>query len=127
MSEQTKFTPFFDYHQSNASYKRMNRVIQLAALSDMRQKHAAILYQGGRVMSVGVNTLRNPPMQSIPYDAISNHAEINCLKGLAITGRFGTLYVARISSGGNISSSRPCRACENYIVKFTNLKEVLFT
>lgn len=126
MSE-LKITPFYDYPQSNASYKRMNRAMALAALSDMRQKNSAVLYQGGRVMSVGVNTWRNSPSWMMPADAISNHAEINCLKGIDIKGRHGTLYLARISSGGNVAHSEPCRACEKYLRLFTNIKEVIHT
>lgn len=123
-----KITPFYDFPQSKNSYKRMNRTLQLAALSDMRQKHAAILYQGGRVMSVGINTFRNNPMSCIPSDALSNHAEINCLKGIDFKGRVGTLYVARISSGGNMwVNSAPCPACVKYLELFTNIKEVIHT
>ena len=122
-----KITPFYDFPQSNASYKRMNRVMQLAALSDMRQKHGAILYQGGRVISAGINTFRNAPTSSIPTDALSNHAEINCLRGIDFKGRHGTLYVARISSGGNVANSAPCPACTKYLRLFTNIKEVIHT
>lgn len=123
-----KITSFYDFPQSNSSYKRMNRVLQLAALSDMRQKHGAILYQGGRVMAMGVNTARNLPTSSIPTDALSNHAEINCLRGIDIKGRHGTLYVARISSGGNMwVNSAPCSACTKYLELFTNIKEVIHT
>lgn len=123
-----KITSFYDFPQSNNSYKRMNRTLALAALSEMRQKHAAILYQGGRVISVGINTFRNAPTASIPTDALSNHAEINCLRGIDFKGRHGVLYVARISSGGNLwVNSAPCEACTKYLELFTNIKEVIHT
>lgn len=105
--------------------RRIERAIHLALTSDMRQKHGAILYQSGRVISVGVNILRNAPKVHVPYDAISTHAEINCLGGVA--KKTGVLYIARVSSGGNVANSEPCPACRNYLEKFTQIKKVYHT
>lgn len=104
---------------------RIQRAIKLANVSTMRQKHGALLYTGGRLISVGINIMRNSPKTHIPADAISTHAEVNCLGG--IIRPEGILYVARVSIGGNISESMPCAACRNYLAKFTNIKKVVHT
>ena len=109
-------------------YKRLQRALTLAQVSEMKQKHGAIYVRGGRVIAVGINTWRNEPLKSIPADAISNHAEVNCLSALSRNGTVGgTLYVARISSGGNISNSAPCRACRNYLIKWTGITRIIHT
>lgn len=107
---------------------RIARTVYLAQGSDMRQKHGAILYAGGRVIQVGVNTLRNTPRLGMPYDAISTHAEIAALSGIRKrdTNR-SVLYVARITPGGNVASSEPCDRCKEFLEKFTLVKKVVFT
>jgi len=112
---------------SNSSIARMQRTINLTSVSDMQQRHAAILFTGGRVVSVGINTSRNVPSEHIPYDAISNHAEINCLKGIDFRARQGTLYLARVSKGGNIALAAPCNKCLGYLEKRTTIRKVVHT
>lgn len=112
---------------SKAHGKRLARALAVAAASDMRQKHGAILISGGRVLSVGVNTSRNDARLHIPHDAISRHAEVACLSGLNVANRVGKLYVARISSGGNVALSKPCPACIHYLEMWTHITEVIHT
>ena len=114
---------------SRATVRRMEKTIALARLSGMSQKHGAILYSGGRLVSLGVNVARNQNALHIPFNAISRHAEINCLRqGHVIDVRTsGVLYVARISKGGNIAHSKPCRACQMFLETYTAISKVIHT
>lgn len=113
-------TPF-----SRTTKARMDRAIKLAALSDMKQRHGAVLVSGGRIVSLGINVLRNEPRYWMPLGAISTHAEIQCVSGLA--SPVGTLYVARLSPGGNLSNSLPCESCMRYLKVYTNIRKVVYT
>ena len=130
MVKQVKLIQYVDKTASNSTTARINKAIALASVSDMRQKHGAVLVNGGRVISFGINTLRNSVQQHthVPYDAISSHAEVACLSGLTFAStKGGKLYVARISYGGNIANSKPCAACFRYISIWTQVREVIYT
>jgi len=121
-------TKWDESEASNAVSIRMGRTIRLAETSDMRQQHGAILFQGGRILSLGVNVLRNPPMHYIPYDAISNHAEIAACRGLSWRNiRRATLYIARLRPGGDVGDSKPCNACMKYLSIYTNITKIVHT
>lgn len=115
---------------SNTTEARMDRAIILAGMSTMRQKHGAILYKGGRALSVGINTRRNIPADHIPYEGLSIHAEVACISALrtSILPREigGKLYVARISAGGNLLGSKPCVSCL-HAMEYCGVSEVIYT
>ena len=97
------------------NHRQLERAISLARLSQMRQKHGAVIVRGGRILGVGINTERNSPaVKGIPNGGFSQHAEMNALRGVSreINLKNASIYVARISSGGNIANSRPCRDCQ---------------
>lgn len=110
---------------SRTMKSRMDRALKLAALSDMRQRHGAVLVSGGRIVSVGINVLRNEPRGWIPYANISTHAEVACTAGLIVPT--GTLYVARLSPGGSIMNSKPCEYCLKYLEAYTDIRKVVHT
>jgi tRNA(Arg) A34 adenosine deaminase TadA len=125
-----KYIPYDSIvNPSRATVRRMEKTIALARLSAMSQKHGAILYSGGRLVSLGVNVQRNTTQSHISPLAMSYHAEVNVIRGLNLRYKpaTGTLYVARISKGGNIAHSRPCRACQMFLETYTSISKVIHT
>lgn len=101
----------------------------MARLSDCAQKHGAIVISGGRTLAVGVNMYRNAPdMFGIGDCYFSVHAEVSALKSIpkSINLKNATLYVARISKGGNVAYSAPCKECQKYI-KARKIRKICYT
>jgi tRNA(Arg) A34 adenosine deaminase TadA len=95
-----------------------------------RFKHGSVIAQGGRIIAKGVNT----PKPRTPASSFSTHAEIVTLKRLISnlirknkTDKF-EIYVARVTPGNCIGSSKPCPKCMDalkksgiiYLVHYTN-------
>lgn len=107
----------------------MKKAVKLAKLSTCKQRHGAILISGGRTLAVGVNTYRNDPsMFGIIGCHYSTHAEVAALKALpkGLNLKNATMYVARISKGGNAAMSAPCSACQ-VALKEAGIKKVVYT
>jgi tRNA(Arg) A34 adenosine deaminase TadA len=98
-----------------------------------KTKHAAAIYLGNKLISVGVNQLKTHPLQArfgINRDAIYLHAEIdairNALKRISLDDLSRTtLYVARIRDG-KPKLSKPCAGCTRAILHF-NIHDVYWT
>ena len=105
----------------------IDRAARIASTSQMRHKHGAILVTNGNIRAVGINVMQNDPKPWVPHDYLSTHAEINALS--QTLGKYvnGTLYVVRISKVGNLMDSQPCDNCTGFIVKWTNLKRVIYS
>ena len=76
-------------------------------------RHGAVIENGGRVLSKGVNV----PKPRCPHTSYSTHAEAVVLKRMLTvlarkkeTDTF-ELYVARVDLDDNIAFSRPCSKC----------------
>ena len=99
----------------------------MAAVSESRQQHGAVIVHSGKVLGTGANWARNPPAvfgedtESILRNA-SVHAEMDALSKIKhkhIPG--GRIYVARVNRRGQSRLSRPCNQC------FTKLYEAGIT
>jgi tRNA(Arg) A34 adenosine deaminase TadA len=95
-------------------------------LSDFnKHRHAASLYIGNRLISIGVNQLKTHPLQKkfgINDEAIYLHAEVdairNALKRISVFDlQKATLYVAK-SKAGTPKLSKPCPGCQKAIIHF---------
>ena len=112
---------------SNIEKRHVARALRLAELSTMRSKHGAVLVQGGKVLSVGVNTQRNEVAPHIEHQFVSDHAEANALRGYGFEGVSKmTLYVARIDYKGDKMYSKPCIYCQ-HMIRRLRLKAVIHT
>jgi deoxycytidylate deaminase len=77
-------------------------------------KHAALVVRGGSIISVGVN-----------HDEV--HAEVQALKTLWPSERRGTrIIVVRMTRGGRLGMSKPCKACENFM-RASGVKSVQYS
>lgn len=113
---------------SNTQDILLRRTLDLASVSDCKQRHGAILSRSGRILSIGVNVRRNDPRPWMPYDALSDHAEYSCLSGIPKPwASRGTLFVARLTPAGKIGYSEPCDKCKHYIETWTGIKLVIHT
>ena len=94
----------------------------LAKTSECRYQFGAILVDGNRVLSMGVNVKKSHP---IAYEygkhCISIHAEINTILRAPYTKRC-TLYVARYSDS---LDSRPCKTCLRLLIA-ANIRDVVY-
>lgn len=102
------------------------RAAEVAKQSSCKQKHGAILYRGGRVLAVGVNSQRNEhPSMEIDPTEYTYHAEVAAMFGVHST-EGATLFVARINRRGNPVYSCPCENCMHSIL-VGGIKRVVFT
>jgi deoxycytidylate deaminase len=86
---------------------------KIAATSECRYKMAAIIVQGSRTISVGINRIKTHPIMASNYSShcISIHAELDALLRAQTNKKGSTLYVARY--GGSVS--KPCTSCMELI------------
>jgi tRNA(Arg) A34 adenosine deaminase TadA len=97
----------------------MNLAIEVArANPNTRHKHGAILVKAGSVLAVGLNTEREGgfPSRHAEWHAVREHLDDRA-----------TLYVARITRGGEIAYSKPCKDCQRTLRLYTKVKEVFYT
>lgn len=117
----------------NTRHEKRLKKIQLLAedASQMtKHKHAAAIFIGNRLVSVGVNKMKSHPLQAKfgkNTDAIYIHAEIdaikNALKRIKLSDlENATLYVAKSKA----TNSRPCEGCQRAIIHF-GIKKVFWT
>lgn len=107
--------------------KRLHELLTIAEdLSDFdKNRHAASIYIGNRLVSVGVNQLKTHPLQKkfgMNAEAIYLHAEVdairNALKRVSpLDLQNATLYVAK-SKNGTARMSKPCTGCQKAIIHF---------
>jgi len=93
----------------------------------LRSKHAAMLTDGNKIISIGVNKAKSDPIQKLHSRShkASNqfveyswtHAEVDCLKGLQMDFNRTTLYVIRTDASGKLMESCPCNGCQSLIDK----------
>jgi len=91
----------------------------------MHWKHAAMLTDGRKIVSIGVNKAKSDPLQKKyskrhtpghPYsEYLWIHAEVDCLKNVRMDFKRSTLYVIRADSKGNLLESCPCVGCQSLI------------
>lgn len=103
----------------------MKRLIPYAEKSNCYHKHAAAVFKGGSMLSVGFNKNRKPGAAWENDKPCSEHAEVAALRQIRdATGV--TVYVMRINRSGKLGLSAPCPACKEYI-KSRGVKKVIYS
>lgn len=111
---------------TNAEFSHLNRAIDLAHSSSMRQRHGAVIAQGRRILSVGINTFRNNPnIVTNPKKESSRHAEVSAIGNLSFDYDV-TMFVARINKQGTPVNSEPCNNCKVALLK-AGITSVIYT
>lgn len=112
---------------SNRDRSILKRAIDISRTSTCKQKHGAVIYKGGRVLSVGVNRFRNEhASMEISKSDYTTHAEQAALDVLGGRADGCTIYIARTNRQGNPVNSAPCARC-TYILEVAGIKRVVYT
>lgn len=105
----------------------LNKAMGLALTSQEKHRHGAIITRKGKVISWGVNSLRNvPAICSNPKHEAGRHAEREAIRRANTDLTGATIYVARINKSGGPLLSKPCKACQEAIEK-AGIKKVVYT
>lgn len=103
--------------------------MKVAELSTAKQRHGAVIYKGGSVLSVGVNAVHNDPLFTGEFTRNPNtHAETQAIRACSpdIDLSNATLYVARVNKRGEPMYSKPCKTCQEAI-DLAGIKKVIYT
>ena len=112
---------------SKTDQKYLDRALTIASLSDVKQRHGALIVKGGRVVSFGFNSQRNLPHDNVPSGDYTYHAEQSAIKVCPDETLDGArIYIARLSRRGLPALSRPCDQCMVRILK-AGIKEIIYT
>lgn len=117
-----------DYSHKTRSW--LARAARIAAASfEGEHSLGAVVVKSGRVLAVGANrhrqTLDTAVNGGVPRDAWSFCAEETALKQIE-DGAGATLYVARVTPGGNYGLAKPCKKCRN-LIKEKGISRVVYT
>lgn len=109
----------------------LERTISYAHNSICKHRHAALVYKGGRVLSIANNKTHNDPRlfpdERFVYDAVGVHAEVAAIRRLKPEHvRGATIYIARVNNSGEPRMSRPCNNCDSYL-KRHGIRKVIYT
>ena len=123
---------------STASVKYFEVAKAVSKLSDFKRIHiGCIIVDGKHIVATGQNTNKTHPIQKeynryrFEGDSCGNgklHAEMSALLALpkGLDTRKLVLYTYREDRFGNLSNSRPCRACLAKIKEF-GIKTIHYT
>lgn len=116
-------------HLSNTDKSRILRAMKAAELSEEKQKHGAVIYKGGSLISVGINAIDNDPL-FVGVDAINpkTHAEAMAIRACNpdVDLSNAIIYVARVNNNGDPVLSKPCATCQKAI-EDAKIKRVVYT
>ena len=94
-----------------------------------RYRHGAVIVKGGRVISTGINKVRNHPDVFGSVDKIKTqshvHAEMDAIKKVEDL-RGAKIYIARVNKSGHTGFSRPCENCYNSIID-SGITKIIYT
>ena len=105
--------------------------INLARSSNAgRYRHGAVVVKGGRILSTGINKVRNHPDVLSSKEEVKSeshiHAEIDAIRKVSnLDG--AKIYVARLNKNGtSVGLSRPCDSCYDKIVE-VGITKIIYT
>lgn len=113
---------------SKTERSRLSRAMKAAELSEAKQRHGAVIYKGGSLLSVGINAVKNCPI-FVGADAKNpaTHAEAQAIRACGDTDLSGAvIFVARINRSGEPLMSAPCPSCQTAI-EVAGIKRVVYT
>lgn len=101
--------------------------IKAASLSVFRQRVGAAVIKNGNVLSTACNAIRYHKGKFLKKWENSLHSEQAALLMLPLEKRKGSsLYVARLLKDGSLNNAKPCKVCQDLIIK-SGVKEVFYT
>ena len=105
--------------------------VDIASTSTYPQfRHGAVIELGGRIMAIGINTLKS----SVPDSSMSVHAEISALKRFitrhvrkGYKSSKADLYVTRLNKQNAVMYSCPCEKCYTKILGCNLINNIYFS
>ena len=99
---------------------------KLAAKSDVKQKHGAVLVKGNQILGLGFNRNKTSVRRSNhPYAHI--HSECDALGSALPFETIGTtMYIYRETKDGALANSRPCIYCMQAL-KLAGVRKICYT
>ena len=112
---------------SKTDQARLDIVLKASVNSTCRARHAASVYKGGRLLSIGLNKSRvnNRWLPELEGRPASEHAEMAALRQIE-DARGCVLYVARTLKNGEPAMSKPCQECAKEIAR-RGIKRVVYS
>lgn len=107
----------------------LTRAMRVAELSTCKQRHGAVIVKGGRVISVGINTMRNDPDKVEDARTQSSvHAEVAAIRAVGhdVNLKGAEIYIARVSKKGEPMMSGPCDNCQDAL-RSAGIRKVHYT
>ena len=104
---------------------------QYADKSSMFSRHGCVLVSQGRIVSYGVNQLRNYSKDNI-IQGCSCHAEMDAIRNAIKKRVFSkhvpklTIYIARFNRNQTFLDARPCILCYHLIVLY-GIQRIVYT
>ena len=110
----------------NRAQKGIKAAINAAHFTNYsRYRVGAAIYIGNRLISIGWNQRKTHPKQRSIFRW--THAEMSAIIG---TNKHdltrSTIYVARITPGGDVKMAKPCIDCQR-ILRAAGIKNIIFT
>lgn len=84
--------------------------------SKCRYKHGCVVVSNGRVVAAATNKKIGDPYTHWRRSYV--HAEAAAIIAAGTKANGATVYVARISSDGTVTLSKPCKRCDGYMERF---------
>jgi len=113
----------------SATNAPIERLKDIARKSTNTIKHAAVVMIGGKILSYGFNSMRGSKTDHAECSAIRKYMYTRGINETTIFKRkFSklTVVVIRLSCGDNISMSKPCKHCIEYMRKL-GIKAVIYS
>lgn len=88
-------------------------------------KVGAVVVRGGSVVGQGFNRYRNSPA-NVHHQDVSYHAEDVALRRAGDNASGSTIYVARLTMGGDLGLAKPCLRCQELLDRY-NVHTVVWT
>lgn len=100
------------------------KLLYNSSLITIRQRHIAILMHNKSPVAIGYNSTR----MAYPGCEYGRHAEIDAVSKLSPKYRNKklTLYSIRIGGKENLTSSKPCLQCWEYMRKYCKIKTIYY-
>jgi len=104
--------------------RRLDLATKIAASAPITKQYrlAAVFYKGGALQSIGQNS-----EEAAFANGYTLHAERAAIDPWTLKETAGLLYVSRVRSRGDVSLSKPCQACVDWLVTETKVKRVFYT
>lgn len=92
-------------------HKWLSHALVTATGSDCTHRVGAVLVKGGSPIARKSNRMRHNPEYPPADVSCSIHAEQHTLRTHGDRASGSTVYVARLTVGGNVGLAKPCPAC----------------